>query len=160
MIRLGAFKGDGVISKLIKWRTGGEYSHIALYLDKQYWIEANSKYGVVKAIYKSDPNGIEVDIYRFGDVNEKAVRTFLTEQLGKGYDLRAVLDIGLCDMQDRHLSNKWMCSELAYAALEKGGLKIFNDTKPWQVDPNLITRSTAFEFLETVLVKPDPFVLS
>jgi hypothetical protein len=159
MIRIGAFKGNGVISKLIKWRTGGEYSHIGLCLDWQYWIDAQYGRGVRKVIYLPSQSGIEVDIYKADFKDENIVRKFLAGQLGKKYDLRAALNIGVCHKEDRHLSDKWFCSELAYAALQKGKVNAFNDTLPWEVDPNILVRSTALTYVETVKLKDKPFIL-
>jgi uncharacterized protein YycO len=158
MLYIGAFKGKGFISKLIKWRTGGEYSHIGVFLDNKYWIDAYFTRGVKKLIYKPDQNGIEVDIYKVELKTENEVRKFLSKQIGKNYDLRAVLNIGVCHKENRKLSNKWMCSELVYAALLKDGINIFNDTAAWEVDPNMLMRSTVFRYLETIKVIQKPFI--
>ena len=158
MIRIGAFKGTGFLSKLIKWRTGGEYSHIGLCLDLQYWVEAEYGRGVCKTLYPPSKTGIEVDIYKADFKDEHTARKFLLKQIGKAYDLKAVLNIATCNKEDRSLSNKWMCSELAYVTLVKGGVHVFNNTFAWEVDPNTLTRSPALTYMETIRVEEKPFV--
>ena len=52
---------------------------------------------------------------------------FLESQLGKKYDLRAALGLGLPIDRDWNDEKSWYCYELAAATLKAGGMDIFNE---------------------------------
>lgn len=52
---------------------------------------------------------------------------FLKSQLGKGYDYKAAIALGLRPGRDWDDDNKWFCYELAGAALMHGGREEFNN---------------------------------
>ena len=67
-MRLLAFKGDSLISKLIRWQTRSEYSHIAIELDSGEIIEAWHRGGVQihscrGGLLDVHDEGTEIDIY-------------------------------------------------------------------------------------------------
>lgn len=59
--------------------------------------------------------------------NLQAGIDFLTEQLGKGYDYKGVIGLGLGTTRDWGDDNSWFCYELAAGALKGAGLDVFND---------------------------------
>lgn len=57
----------------------------------------------------------------------KAGFEFLTQQLGKPYDLKGAMGLGLNPYREWEENNSWFCYELAAGALSAAGLDIFND---------------------------------
>lgn len=79
---------------------------------KQHISKALKRDTVVKTItYKV--------IYRNAAIN------FLESQIGKKYDLRAAIGLGLPIERDWNDPSDWYCYELAAAALAAGGLTVF-----------------------------------
>lgn len=108
------YRGLSFISKIIKWRTRGIYSHVAIEIDNNVY-EAWEKYGVVKAsstlenhTHKTPIDTIEINTKEIVAQNFKL---FLEAQINKKYDWRAIISfIGSKNIQDK---NRWFCSELA-----------------------------------------------
>lgn len=57
----------------------------------------------------------------------KAGFEFLKQQIGKPYDLKGAIGLGLNPYREWDEENSWFCFELAAAALRAAGLDIFED---------------------------------
>lgn len=163
MLTFAAYKGKTFWpSKCIEWLTRSPYSHIAIRFDEPFHfigcasvpamdvpagsvIEAwDGGVRLVKSLSDQHDVGTEVDLFKFKTTlthgEFRMMATFLCSQLGKGYSWTNVLRFvtkhkGSCD------GSEWFCSELAFAAADYGGRRLFNQTEAWQVPPDWIPRS-------------------
>lgn len=94
--------------------------------------------GVVKAI------GANVDLFSvrgLGLDHLVLAWEFAKAQLGKDYDYTMVARFISRRQESRSTSDKWFCSELAFAAIRKAGIELLRGTEPWEVSPGLLARS-------------------
>ena len=125
MIQILGYKGKSWISKMIKFQTRSEYSHVAIGVKDTYF-EAWHKGGVRefdlndKEKHSSDTpiTFTTLDV----KVDEESVYLFLKSQVGKKYDFKSVLRF--VSRRDVRADGKWFCSELVAAALKYGGVEI------------------------------------
>lgn len=108
---------------LIRTITWSRWSHVAVLLDDDTAIEAT--FPKVKLTPVSDLKDkyrkwciVDVDV-----PNEQNAIDFAKKQLGKSYDVSAV--IGLMFHRDWAQDSEWFCSELATAIIEAGGRHLF-----------------------------------
>lgn len=139
------FKGRGLMSRLIEWQTRGDYSHAALFdEDTNTLYESWQTDGVHKkknwGRYDGDAT---VDFFKFQhtQAEAEAIRAFLESQLGKKYDWLGVVRFVSRTQLKPDAKEKWFCSELVTAALAAAGIRLFKNTEPCEVPPDLIKRS-------------------
>lgn len=139
------YSGRSPIARAIRWQTRGRYSHAAVVgvddAGRMALWEAKEFFGVrcrdVAAADWSDADWYEVVPAYDGC---RAVG-FLNAQVGKGYDYTMVARFVTRRQASRRTCNRWFCSELVYAAFLVGGRPIFERTEPWEVSPDLLSRS-------------------
>jgi uncharacterized protein YycO len=139
-IEVRLYRGRGLISRLIRWQTRGRYDHASIVVDGVLY-EALQGRGVVQSravldCRRHDRFHTWVDEERLAEL-----QNFLTAQVGKPYDWTMVLRFISRRQESRKSKGKWFCSELVFAALNKGGCNLFKRTEPWEVSPGLIARS-------------------
>lgn len=126
------YSGDSLISRLIKWRTRSQYSHVAIETDGHVY-ESSVWLGVTKTKHgNSQYEYMEhFDIHLTPD-QKTILIAFLEAQLWKGYDYTLIWAIALNKIGNRRW--KWICSELVQKALEKiGFLKACKIMTPWDL---------------------------
>ena len=115
-------------SWMIQRFSAGKGSHIGLMLDRgQYELGARSD------LVGGKPRGVQIRPANYGkfasqtfidlDVTpdqEWLVKSFMTDQLNKPYDWRAIL--GFATGRNWRDPNAWICSELVAAAVEYAGI--------------------------------------
>ncbi len=108
------------MGRLIAWRTHSEFSHVAIYLEDYAYYEAYMGEGVVKTkdgIERAKPHS---EIYIPLHIRETtALIVFLEEQVGKGYDYKAI--VSFVGNSNKNEKGKYICSELVQHALQKIG---------------------------------------
>ena len=133
-----------MVSRGIRWFTRGEYSHATLLFDSDYAIEA--VYPRVRAVYfKSvykDLTKYKVFEVVTTDEQHKAILAYSAAQINKPYDW--VGDLHFVTRQDyaNQPDNKWFCSELVFESFKQAGVELFKNTEGWQVDPDMLKRTT------------------
>ena len=140
-----AYKGVSLISKLIRWQTRSEYSHIAMRLGDMSIVEAWHKGGVIRSP-ATDPwrlhtPGTPVEVWGLVPDMEfyaYAAEQFLLRQIGKKYDFRAILKF-LTKRRTRN-NTRWFCSELAVATMAIGGVELIRKP-PGQIAPGDLVAS-------------------
>ena len=152
-LRVLLFHGRGLISTLIRWQTRSQYSHAAIQLNDGSIIEAWQGAGVRKL--PGFTRGTEgIDAFEItAPYNHLAVLEFLDSVLvdNDGYDYFGVLRF--VSRRRARDNKKWFCSELVFAAIQAGGLNLFERTQPWEVSPGLLARSP---YLRPVPLLPIP----
>lgn len=154
-IKIGQYKGKSFISRAIKFATWGKYSHTAIILDDNYIVEAwqgSNSVRVIKSLSDGHKPGTPVDIYsaRMGSEQERIFRAFVEAQVGKKYDFWGIA--GFLRRKDLQRGESWFCSELFAAGCEKAGITLFNNLRPSQTSPSMITRSPITTLIERRIV--------
>ena len=159
-MRIALYKGTSIVSRIIKFFTRSEYSHVAIILDNDKVIEAwNGTKD--KLIFKRTKDLLtnlstdhtpdtEVEIYELPipiDVRVKAF-DFYNAQVVKKYDLAGALGQPLFIIKT-HDKNKWFCSELLVEGLIQGGLHR-KDLDSSKVSPGDIPRLFSLAYVKTL----------
>lgn len=129
-MKLLAYKGKSIVSKVIRTLTRSEYSHIAIELDDGGMIEAWQTAGVVERInYKEGHTpGTPVDVFKIlGPLDTARTEKFLRDQVGAKYDWLNVFRFLYC--KDAKENRRWFCSELAEYAVEEGFVTLLRGNK-------------------------------
>lgn len=151
IIRIIGFKGKGLVSKLIQWRTGGPYSHVAFIPCCSYTMHRNImccearefagvRYASGEMTHRKET---PYDIFerQIGHDQYDLLHRFLFSKIGLGYDYLAVF--GFIFRKDGplvHDSRRWFCSEFLAAGMMSAGLIEVADVHPCQVDPSEFVR--------------------
>ena len=152
---IALYRGRSWLSRAIRWRTWSVYSHAAWIDDDDGSLyEAWYPQGVrhLPDINVGHTPGTVVDL--FGVVltpeQKNGLRKWLTSQLGKPYDLWAILGfIWRLDIQD---DSKWVCSELLYQGLLENGVELLaSDTPASRVSPGVFALSPFLSKKATVV---------
>ena len=72
---------------------------------------------------------------------QQAALAFAQAQLGKPYDYTMVARFISRRTESIRTKDKWFCSELVFAAFLHAGLPLLRDTQPWEVSPELLSKS-------------------
>jgi uncharacterized protein YycO len=157
------FRSRGFFSKIIRFGTGGDTNHSAIYVGggRQYLIEALGK-GVKKTrlpsrVKKKDTERVVVLRYEKLTVNEaEIIKDYAYSRIGVKYDWRQIVGFGIwCfgriflgkKFWEKHKCNpfdtkeKDICSELVYNAYQKAGIKLCPEKNESNVTPADLERS-------------------
>jgi uncharacterized protein YycO len=141
-LRIGLHRSEGWISKAIKWQTRSDYSHASLVLPDDTVLESIQGRGVVHG--RKVESCVEcVDLFAvkaLTRVHNDAL-AFAISQLGKPYDYTMVARFVTRRTESTRTKEKWFCSELVFAAFLHAGLPLLRDTQPWEVSPELLSKS-------------------
>jgi hypothetical protein len=159
----GIHCGTGIVSSAIRWEEyapeGVGASHISIIRPDGRLIEAWQGEGLTLLALRGKVQDVrtaaerlDADTLQLGCVLLDyeawlAAMTFAQAQVGKSYDYLQVVRFVSRTREDRKTAGKWFCSELAYAAAEKGGMPLHAHTAPYEVSPPLFVRSTRLEYL-------------
>ena len=103
-------------------------SHVYVVYNDEEYVEAVFPKGVQKVKKEKALKGLKVVKTKTYKVpNKEAGMQFLQEQIGKKYDTKAAIGLGLDQDRDWNDDEKWYCYELAAGVLRASGLKIFSD---------------------------------
>ena len=149
-------KGTGIVSKLIRWQTRGQYSHAALLFSDNVVIESRERhYDIATKKHTSGVQKVSFDYWKqlIGDApftvfdvepitndDESKIRAFAESQIGKPYDYLGVLRFITRKNYQSQPDDKWWCSELVFQAIAEVVL-LFANTEGWWVNPDLLQRT-------------------
>lgn len=135
------FRGQGAISKMIKWQTNGNYSHAAIQLPSGAIIEAWHKPAKVR-LRTPLKDWSNVEAYDVEGMTlaqwEKAIQ-WADQQIGKPYDFGGVFRF--VTRWRKQQDEKWFCSELVFQAVLEGGVKLLDRITCSQVSPTVLSFS-------------------
>ena len=120
-----AYKGKRLFSRLIRLQTRSDYSHVAVQMDDGTVIEAWTVSGVrhVASPMTSHTTGTEIDYFEItADYDQEQVLAFLKSQLGKKYDYRGI--VRFLTRRAAPADDRWFCSELVLEAFRRGGVDL------------------------------------
>lgn len=149
-MKFACYKGTSRISKVIRFITRSEYSHVAVILRDGRVVEAWDGKGVriVNDISDRHTPGTEVDIFRFASPltpeEYEAAERFLLREIGQSYDWKGVFRF--VTRKRPTVDSDWFCSELAFQASVEAGRPLLKNTLAFEVPPDLIPRSPVLGF--------------
>jgi len=125
-VTVGFCRGSGFLSRAIEWFGGGYYSHVTTLMPGQREvIDARLRGGVARRPVSYLKNEA-VDWYRLqcSPAQCQAVYEFLTQQLGKRYDVRGIVNfVTGCNRDPNWVRRSaWFCDELAAASWIHAGI--------------------------------------
>ena len=142
-------RGGNPISRTIRWITRGPWSHASLLRPDNMVLEA--VWPRVRLlpfavwVKPMKPSNFQIFTVETTAPQSEDVCAYALAQVGKPYDLIGDLHFltrqGYADQPD----TKWFCSELVFESFREAGIHLFARTEGWQVDPQLLARSTLVE---------------
>jgi hypothetical protein len=151
-VTVNLHRPDSIEGRLISFFTRSPYSHTSLEVGR-YRYQAQLGAGVTEdSVTEPDASIAERCDIEVTSQQEIALESFLIKQIGKPYDLKAVLQFlavirivagdSAHEVQEaRKKRGRWFCSELIVAALDHIGVRLLERIEPWQVSPGLIALS-------------------
>lgn len=135
------FKGKGIISRLIRWQTNGQYSHAAIQLPDKRIIEAWHKPNRVRlrGPLQDWSNVDTFDVEGMDAAQWTMASSWLHRQIGKKYDFNGVFRFLSRRRKDK--DDKWFCSELVFHCVKEGGIDLLERIKGAQVSPTVLSFS-------------------
>jgi len=158
-LRIGAYYGTSVTSRITQIRTWSPVSHVSLIFDDPgaEVIEA-VRAGVVSqpTIHGHHKPGTRVAIYRVDATRDQVVRIhdFARGQVGKAYDWAGLF--GFIARRNLQNPDKWFCSELVFAACEAGAVLLLRGIPAYKVAPCDILYSPHLSYETTLFTGCPP----
>jgi len=160
-----AYRGVSPLSRLIRFVTAGDYSHIGLSvargedgglrlwrltdgdrprLELGAWGKWYRPWDVRLRVFEIDAAhrpGTRVDLYRLPctEREAEAIFDFYRKRLGAPYDWLGALTSVVPATHDG--KRRWFCSEIAYAACLAAGVRLLNETRAAKVTPRIFCLS-------------------
>ena len=154
------YKGTSLISRMIKWFTWGEYSHVAYMFENGELIEAWHEGGkrwwhgavVHRASWlKGHKAGTVIERYKItgmDEEHEQIMVAFLKTQVGKKYDTWGI--IGFLGRKVVENPLAWFCSELVMEAIKRAGTHLLLRVPSYKVSPSMMNTSPLLELYDVV----------
>lgn len=143
MIKLLFTANHSPFSYAIRVATWSPYSHVDVVLDHDLVVGATVRHGVslrhIDDVLEASSKHLFVEL----DAPE-SVKCRVLSQLGKPYDLPGLF--GFLTKRDWQIEDRWFCSELVAWALEREGVRLFNE-KHWRVTPRDLLIAPACRWL-------------
>jgi uncharacterized protein YycO len=142
-MRILLYQGVSLLSRLIKWRTWSEWSHVAIQVGGGQVIDAWK--GGVRLIdnpFEGHDPATVVQVLACSCLTaeqEQRIADFLVGEIGAPYDYWGVLRF--VSRRDRPNPLKWFCSELAFAAFQQAGIDLLARVPSWRVSPGDVAHS-------------------
>mgnify|MGYP003388997292 CR=1 FL=1 len=154
-MQLAFYKGKSIISKLIRWKTRGVYSHVAVVFSKYDVLEAwqgTNSVRWIKSLSAGHTSGTPVDIFDLdAEVDIKAALAFAQAQIGKKYGYRTILKFLTGTSDDSQ--NDWICSEIALAIVRAGDVNLLARVDAYKVSPVALSWSPLLKFNKQVVTE-------
>ena len=140
-VKVLLYRGTGFVSQIIRWRTWGDYAHVAMLVRGKVYESIEGK-GVVSAMQdyhlgKRLPTKV-LQIELPSVVVDK-IEEWCKSKVGDKYDYTAIY--GFIVRRDRQSNGKWFCSEYVTEAFKHAGVDLFLRTPSWKISPQLVSIS-------------------
>lgn len=154
-VMVGAYRGTSLISRLIRWRTWSDYSHVSLIRVTGEVIEAWHRGGVqARACWdEAHTPGTVIELYAVEASLEAQERAwaFAEAQVGRGYDWRGIL--GFLTRSDGQRPRLWFCSELVASAFDSAGVPLLGRMPPHRMSPGDVVHSPRLRYISSVVTR-------
>ena len=150
-------QNNRILSKTIRFCTRGKYSHAAIVFNDGTVIETRPFRNVreYKNLAEANCKGEIIDLF---DVDaspsqERIVRKFLRNQIGKKYDYWSVFGFVFHTTEESRKSHgKWFCSELVFASVKKAGITLLQNIPAWEIPPTFLSYSSEIKFDKQIIL--------
>lgn len=147
-------KNDSILSRIIKFFSKSEYSHVAVYLEDGFVIE--SDWGGVQISHLRKYKSVEYDVYYHAKMDKdkaEMLTQWMLGQVGSRYDYGGIFGILLNKLgltKKNHWDDKasYWCCELVADAYLNVGLKVCAREETWLVSPGDLANCKEFILLE------------
>jgi len=138
------------MSRVIRWLTRSDYSHVAVVLNDGRVVEAwDSGVRIVDSLSDQHTPGTTVDLFEFDPPltqgQEAAGERYLLGRIGKRYDWTGVFRF--VTRRRGSDANRDFCSELLDQTVQAMELTLFRQTQSWEIPPGWVPRSLALKFV-------------
>lgn len=149
-MRVACYQGTSFQSRLIRWLTRSDYSHVAVVLRDGRVVEAwDSGVRVVDSLSDQHTPGTLVDVFEFTpaltEEQEAAGERYLLSRVGRKYDWKNVFRF--VTKRQGQDNDRDFCSELLANTAQVMGVNLFNRTPAWMIPPDWVPRSLAMRFV-------------
>ena len=131
-MRLLAYQGISPVSRVIRWQTRGDHSHIALEHDGAViealanhpgpWWRKGGQVCWGKDFRVHHTPGTVVDVFEIPGVDADRAWEFAARQIGMPYEYDGV--VSFATRQPAAENGAWFCSEVSCDALSDGGVQL------------------------------------
>lgn len=136
--QIGLVHTHGLPARIIQVVTASHWNHVVIGLDDTFCVGAEP--GGVRVRPITDFPEIAWSSFPLTRIQRGKIRTFTLKQLGKPYNWRDDILIGLGLLFRAHTphwmlrelseESSWQCAQLGLAALTHGGMNVFADDRP------------------------------
>lgn len=152
-MKIALYQGKSIISKLIKWKTRGVYSHASIIFSDGKVLEAwqgSNSVRYINNISDGHSEGTPVDIFKIDcDVDEESARKYADSLIGKKYGFWTIVQFLIGTSGDD--KNKWICSELALDVVRKGGVGLLARVDAYKVSPVCLSWSPLLKLARSTM---------
>lgn len=134
----------GLGSRLIRWFTWSEFSHVDFVLPGGWLLGSEAAGGVLKRPFDAE-NYLHAARFSVPSCSTNAIR-FAETQIGKPYDFTAML--GFLSRRDWAEEGSWFCSELIYWSFEQVGFRPFRATQMNRITPQHLLMIPSLRLIE------------
>lgn len=146
------YKGDSIISKIIKSISDGEYSHVAIVIDEFHLLQLDWKTPISISHLMYNVDSYDVYEFKFTLTNDEKERIleYMRKRLNTKYDWKFIISRGFNSIFNTpiiHSENKYNCDELIIEAFRSviGVDLLLGDIK---VSPNTLSKSSLLKRCE------------
>jgi len=147
-MKLAFYKGTSLVSRLIRWKTRGKYSHVAVIFNNGKILEAwqgTNSVRWISSLSDGHTPGTKVDIFDIDTLlMEGAAEKFAKSQVGKEYGYRTILKFLSNTSGDN--KDEWICSEIALAIAIAGGVPLLARVDAYKISPAMLSWSPLLTF--------------
>ena len=154
-MRLAFYCGKSAISRLIQFRTWGQYSHVAHLLSDGGVIEA--WYGGVRrceSVSEQHSRGTKVDIFKIKNLSaddDLRVMRQAFDRIGQPYDYRGLLGFLLRVHLDSE--EQVFCSEMIMEDYQNAGINLLANVRSDKVSPTMLSYSPLLVFEKQIITR-------
>ena len=154
-MKLAFYKGNSLVSHLIRWKTRGPYSHVAVMFDNGGILEAwqgSDSVRWIDSLSDGHTPGTAVDVYSVNvGYDELDAYLFARSKVGQPYGYRTVLKFLTYTSGDDPAS--WICSEIALEVVRKAGVDLLSRVDAYKVSPVMLSWSPLLTLEKTVVTQ-------
>lgn len=152
-----AYKGTSFFpSRIIRWMSWSEYSHVAWEMKDGRVIEAYQPVvRLTPSLHYGHKPGTVVERFEIAGLTPAQrikLESFLMRQIGKPYDWASVFRFIPRWAESQKSRNAWFCSELLLVACNYAGVKLFNGLESYKVMPGVLVLSPLLSKIGTAIV--------
>lgn len=140
-VKVLLYRGSGIVGQIIRWRTWGDYAHVAMMLRGKVYesVEGKGVISTMKDHHLANRMPTKVLQIELPSLVVDKIEEWCKARVGDKYDYTAIY--GFLVRRDRQSKGKWFCSEYVTEAFKHAGVDLFLRTPSWKISPQLVSIS-------------------